>query len=99
MAGKHSIKNKLLDVKKALSKNEMTKLNNKYQNYENSNARHSSEWNGRGSGDGGRNDGWSGHRGSSGPHMNMEPNMGYGSGSSWGECVQTDTIEISHLFV
>lgn len=95
MAGKHSIKNKLLDVKKALSKSEMTKLNNKNQNYENSNSRSTNDWNARGSGDI-NNDGWSGPRGPPCPPMNMGPNMGvpgYSPAQAWGKFI---TI-ISHF--
>ena len=96
MAGKHSINNKLLDVKKALSKTEMTKLSNKNQNHENSNSRKTSDWNSRGSGDPGHNNGWSGQRGPGGTPMNMGPNMGvpgYGPAPAWGEFVWIDFIQ------
>jgi heterogeneous nuclear ribonucleoprotein A1/A3 len=100
VAGKHSLKNKLLDVKKALTKIEMTKLNIKnQQNNENNNSRNNSDWNARGAGDVRSNDGWSsGYQGAGGPPTNMGPNMGvpgYGPTPAWGELVM---IVLSHLF-
>lgn len=90
MAGKHSIKNKVLDVKKALSKTEMTKLNNKNQNHENTNSRNNHDWNARGSYDSGHNDGWSGPRGPGGPINMGVPN--YVPTPAWGKLIRTDVI-------
>ncbi|XKL59437.1 hypothetical protein PGB90_000453 [Kerria lacca] len=85
LAGTHCIKNKAIDVKKALSKTELSKLQagKNTSNDTNQNTTNNPEWNTRGSNGPVGNEIWSGPRGVNGPTMNIPPG-GYGPGPNWG---------------
>ncbi len=101
MAGSHSIKNKTLDVKKALSKAELSKLQAGKNNNNDSNQHsvNTPDWNQRGPNGPMVNDGWSGPRPPNGPPMNM-PSGGYGPGPTWGKhSLQMSCFVNLHYFV
>lgn len=91
MTGNHSIKNKAVDVKKALSKAELSKIqaNKTSNNDSNQNTNCTPDWNTRNLSNNMVNDNWSMNRGSGGPPpMNMNggiPPGGYGGPTTnWG---------------
>lgn len=88
VAGTHCIKNKAIDVKKALSKTELSKLQagKNTSNDTNQNTTNNPEWNTRGSNGPVGNEIWSGPRGVNGPTMNIPPG-GYGPGPNWGKSI------------
>lgn len=98
MAGNHIIKNKPVDVKKALSKAELSKIqNNKNTSNQTDQGGKAPDWNARDAGNAMGNDVWSGPRGACGPPMNMGGGMGggggYGTGPNWGMIFKTNTNE------
>lgn len=86
VGGSHSLKNKLIDVKKAFSKAELTKIHagKNASNETNQNVNNRPDWNSQGPPGAMVNNNWNYPTMPNGPPMNMAAG-GYGPRPNWGD--------------